>query len=86
MTRDELQAAVLREIGRVAPDASLAGLDPKADMREALDLDSMDIVNLVIALHDRLGVEVPDADVGRLVTLSGAVDYLAARLGIQQDS
>jgi len=77
MTREELRAAIIEEIGNIAPEADTARTGDDADLREALDLDSMDIFNLVIALSKRLGVDIPDADAGRLVTLRGAVDYLA---------
>jgi acyl carrier protein len=77
VTRDDLRAAIIEEIGNVAPEAHAASVAEDADLREALDLDSMDIFNLVVALSKRLGVDIPDADAGRLVTLRGAVDYLA---------
>ncbi|MDX5362296.1 MAG: acyl carrier protein [Alphaproteobacteria bacterium] len=79
MTRDEIRTAILEEVAAIAPDADLATLDPAADMREAIDLDSMDVLNLLIALHKRLGIDIPEEDAGKLVTLGGAVDYLAAR-------
>jgi acyl carrier protein len=77
MTREELRAVIVEEIGNIAPEADAAGVAEDADLREALDLDSMDIFNLVVALSKRFGVEIPDADAGRLVTLRGAIDYLA---------
>jgi acyl carrier protein len=76
MTREELRAAIIEEIGNIAPETDTARVRDDADLREALDLDSMDIFNLVIALSKRLGIDIPDADAGRLVTLRGAVDYL----------
>ncbi|MGE5721087.1 MAG: acyl carrier protein [Sphingomonadales bacterium] len=81
MTRDELRRIILEEIGNIAPEADLAGLGDEDDVREALDLDSMDIFNLVVALSQRLGVDIPDADAGQLVMLGTAVDYLADRAG-----
>lgn len=77
MTREELRAVIIEEIGNIAPEADTARVGDDADLRKALDLDSMDIFNLVVALSKRLGVDIPDADAGRLVTLRGAVDYLA---------
>ena len=77
MTREDLRAAIIEEIGNIAPEADAAGVAEDADLREALDLDSMDIFNLVVAVTKRLGVDIPDADAVRLVTLRGAVDYLA---------
>jgi len=81
MTRDELDRVIREEIGNVAPDADLETLDPAADIREALDLDSMDVMNIVIALHERLDVDIPDADARKLLTLNGAIDYIGAKLG-----
>jgi acyl carrier protein len=77
MTREEVRAAIIEEIGNIAPEADAATVAEDADLREALDLDSMDIFNLVVALSKRLGVDIPDADAGRLVTLRGGVEYLA---------
>lgn len=80
MTRDDIRAAVLRALGDVAPEADLASLRPDRDLRDQLDLDSMDMLNAVIALHHALGIDIPEADYARLATLDGAVDYLAGRL------
>jgi acyl carrier protein len=60
----------------------LTGLQPGEDLRQRLDLDSMDHLNFVIGLHQATGVEIPERDYTKLVTLSGAVSYLAARLGL----
>ena len=79
MTREELRAAIIEELGNIAPEANVAEVADDADLREALDLDSMDIFNLVVALSKRLSVDIPDADAGRLVTMRGAIDYLAGR-------
>ncbi len=81
MTRDEIRATVLGVLGDIAPEADLAALRPDRELRDELDLDSMDILNAVIALHRALGIDVPEADYGRLATLNGAVEYLAGRLG-----
>jgi acyl carrier protein len=81
MSDADIRAAILEELGNIAPEADLAGLDPKADMREALDIDSMDILNLVTAIHKRLGVNVPEIDYPKLVTLAGAVAYVEEALG-----
>lgn len=77
MTADKLRSIILEEIGNIAPEADLARLQDEEDLREALDLDSMDIFNLVVALSQRLKIDIPDADAGQLVTLKGAIDYLA---------
>lgn len=76
MTRDQIRTAYFEELARVAPEADLAALDPREDLREALDVDSLDLLNFVIALHKRLGVAVPERDYVRLMRLDPALDYL----------
>ncbi len=55
-------------------------VDPAADLREALDIDSMDFLNFITAIHHRLGVDIPELDYPKLITLDGAVAYIAAKL------
>jgi acyl carrier protein len=81
MTHDEIRKVVLEELGRIAPDVEIQEIDPTADLREEVDIDSMDFLNLIIALHKRLGVEIPDADQAQLITINGAVDFLSKSLG-----
>lgn len=81
MTEAELRKTVLDTLGDIAPEADLDALPPDQDLREELDIDSMDFLNFVIALHEKLGVDIPEADYPQLITLKGAVDYLAARCG-----
>jgi len=81
VTREELRAAVLDALGEIAPEVDLAAVDPGTSFREQLDLDSMDLLNLVIGIHARTGVEIPEADYPKLASLDGAVAYLAVRAG-----
>ena len=80
MTTDEIRRIALDALGAIAPEADLAALRPDAALREELDLDSMDFLNFVVRLHDRLGVDVPERDYPRLATLDGCVRYLAGVL------
>lgn len=80
MSGIDVRNAVLEEINNIAPEIDLATVDPAADLREAIDIDSMDFLNLVTALHRRTGVEVPETDYPKLVTISGMIAYLEARL------
>ncbi len=81
MTRDEIRATVLRVLGEVAPEADLASLKPDIGLREQLDVDSMDLLNFVIGLHNALNVEIPETDYPKLATLDGCVEYLMAVRG-----
>jgi acyl carrier protein len=77
VTRDEIRAAVLDALAGVAPEADLSCLDPASSLREQLELDSMDHLNVMIALHETLGVDIPEADYPRLQTLEDTIGYLA---------
>lgn len=80
MTHDEIRTAVLASLARIAPEIDAKAIDAAARLRDELDLDSMDFLNFVLGLHDRLGVDVPEADYAKLSTLDNAVAYLACRL------
>ncbi len=80
MSAIDIRKIVAEELSNIAPEVDLATVDPKADLREAIDIDSMDFLNLVTALHQRTGVDVPEIDYPKLITLSGMIDYLAARM------
>ena len=71
-----LHETVLRVLGEVAPEVDLTSVDPTEDLRDQLDLDSMDILNLAIGLFQATGIEVPERDYCRIVTVDGCVSYL----------
>jgi acyl carrier protein len=76
----DIRAVVQEELGNIAPEMDVGAIDPSADLRDALDIDSMDFLRFVTAMHQRLGVDVPETDYPRLFTLDGAVAYLETRL------
>jgi acyl carrier protein len=82
MTEEHIRSVVREELGNIAPEMDLTTLDPSADLREALDIDSMDLLNFVIAVHRRLGVDIPELDYPKLATLDGAVTYLKAKVTV----
>ncbi|TVR66038.1 MAG: acyl carrier protein [Gemmatimonadales bacterium] len=64
----------------IAPEVELDQVDPTADLRDEIDLDSVDAMNLLVRLHESLGVEIPESDYSRIATLDGMVTYLEGRL------
>ena len=74
------RTAVITSLAAIAPEVDFEALDPDADLRDELDLDSMDFLNFVIGLHDRIGIEVPERDYPQLLTLDMCVRYLDAAL------
>ena len=81
MNRERIRRAVISALSSVAPEADPAGLSPDADLREELDIDSMDFLRFVTELHRATSVEIPEADYPKLFTLRGAEDYLGERAG-----
>jgi acyl carrier protein len=81
MKPDELRATVLSTLKTIAPELDAAGVDPARSLRSQVDLDSMDWLNFLIALHARLGVEIPETDYGKLQTLDAILAYFAQKLG-----
>lgn len=77
-TRAEIRAAIGAAIGSIAPEADWEQLDEHADFRRRLEIDSFDFLRILIALNQQLGVEFPEAEYGRLVTLAGLVAYIEA--------
>jgi acyl carrier protein len=80
MSEIDVRKVVQEEINNIAPEVDLATVDPADDLREAIDIDSMDFLNLVTALHKRTGVDIPEIDYPKLITLSGMMAYLEAKL------
>ena len=80
MSPADIRAVLQDELARIAPDIDFETIDPAADLRDEADIDSMDFLNWVTALHVRLSVEIPEADNPKLITIDGAVAYLADKL------
>ncbi len=80
MTEPEIRSLIVAGLRRIAPETNPASLRPEQNIRATLDIDSFDFLNLLITLHDKTGVEIPEADYGKLVTLDGMVRYLAAKI------
>jgi len=82
MNTDDISAVLIEALGRIAPETDASQLGPNAELREELDIDSMDFLNLVTALSERLKIDIPETDYSKLATLSHAVDYLVQRLEV----
>ncbi len=81
MTNEEIRSLLLELILDIAPEADPASVTDHDDIREAFDLDSMDFSNLVVAIHKRTGVSIPEVDYKKLFTLGAAIAYLEEALG-----
>ena len=80
MSEEQILAALIMILEDVAPEADFDEIEPDEDIREVLDIDSFDFLNVLIALNDETGVEIPEADYGKLVSLDDIVKYVAAKM------
>lgn len=79
MTEAEIKTAIFAGLRQIAPESDPASLRPDQKIRETLDIDSFDFLSFLIGLHEALGIDIPEADYGKLTTLEEMVSYLAAR-------
>jgi acyl carrier protein len=79
MTRDDARELIAQTLLDIVPDADVVGLGDDADFREALELDSLDFVELVERLSKRAGVRIDEDDYRSLRTIGEASTFLAAR-------
>ncbi len=80
MTQDELRKVVLATLLSIAPEVEADELRADKPLRNQVDLDSMDWLNFLLSLHEKLAVDIPEADYAKLVTLNDVLAYLGARL------
>lgn len=76
MNKEDIVQAVKDIINTILPDDELSGLDPTQRLRDQLELDSMDFLDIVMELRKRYGVQVPEEDYKELSTLDGCAEYL----------
>lgn len=79
MTASNVRQIVLDIIADIAPDEDVTSLDDSKSLREQLDLDSMDFLDIVMELRKRHKVEVPQEDYPKLATLESCVSYLSPK-------
>ena len=80
MKDEELRAVVIATLKTIAPEVEEGDLRPDRPLRNQVDLDSMDWLNFLIGLHEKLKVDIPEADYAKLVTLGDVLDYLKVKL------
>ena len=79
MTREEILDVVKSILARIAPEVDLARMRPDADLRDEMEIDSMDFLRYVVGLKERLGVDVPERDYPKVRTLASCAEYVMQR-------
>lgn len=76
MTEAEILGVLRDELQRLAPEVDFDTVDRTRPIQQEFDIDSMDFLNYVTAIHERLGVNVPESDYSKVASISGALAYL----------
>jgi acyl carrier protein len=79
MTKDDCKKLVIDIISDIAPDEDLSAIKPEIKLRDQLQLDSMDFLDIVMELRKRHGIEVPETDYGQLASLESCAEYLTPK-------
>jgi acyl carrier protein len=80
MTKEQIKANILEIIAQIIPDEDLGNLKGDIPIREQVELDSMDFLDIIMELRKRYGIEVPENDYMQLATLDGSTAYLEPRM------
>lgn len=81
MTQTDLRQLVTTQLGRIAPDISVDDIDPKADLRDECDIDSIDFLTLITALGSALSLPMPESDYDRMRSFDALLAYLEEKTG-----
>jgi len=79
VTEEEIRKLAQDIIAGIAPEADFDSLGDDEELREALDLDSMDFLNFITGLHEATGADIPEADYAKLETMEGVIAYIMAQ-------
>jgi len=80
MTKEDISQSIIDIINDILPEGDCSGVDPDQRLRDQLDLDSMDFLDIVMELRKQYSVEVPEDDYPQLATLNSCVKYLEPRM------
>ncbi|MCW8799778.1 MAG: acyl carrier protein [Desulfobacter sp.] len=80
MNKEQIKTSIIKQILIIAPDLEYDDIPSDENLQNALEIDSYDFLHLLTALYEQLGVEVPEADYGKVDTLNRMVEYFAKRI------
>ena len=84
MTRDEVRQAIVNILKDIAPDEDVSSIEDDAILREQIDLDSMDFLDIIMELRKRFDIEVPESDYQELASMASCIQYLQPLLKDRQ--
>ena len=79
MNEAHILSVIREELGRLAPEVDFDAVDQTQPIQQEFDIDSMDFLNFITALHERLAVDVPESDYAKVASIASAQAYLLTR-------
>lgn len=80
MNEEEIKNIIFQLLKKIAPDTEPSALKPDENIREVLNIDSFDSLQFIVSLNEKLGIEIPEEDYGKISTLKSLINYLLAKL------
>jgi len=76
MTEEDIHKVLFQQLKSIAPDTSPDKLNPDDNIRQALSIDSFDYLQFIVGMDEEFGIETPEEDYGKIITLRGLTDYI----------
>lgn len=80
MSEEEIKTVIFQLLKRIAPESEPSALKPEENIRETLNIDSYDTLQFIVALNEKLGIEIPEQDYGKISTIRSLLDYIMFKL------
>jgi acyl carrier protein len=80
-SEEQVREIIIDTLAQIAPEADFDEIEDDEDIRETLDIDSFDFLNFLIGLNEQIGVDIPESDYGKLISMDDLIRYLMARVG-----
>lgn len=80
MNKEEIEKIIFSSLKQIAPDTEPSKLSPDENIRETLGIDSFDFLQFIISLNEKLNLEIPEQDYGKINTLSSLMSYLTRKM------
>ena len=78
--KQNIREQIIKTILSVAPEIEFETVNPDLPLRDQVDIDSMDFINIIVGIHKTLGIDIPESDYARLSTLNSFVDYINEKI------
>lgn len=80
MTEDNIKLIIFQSLKKIAPDTEPEKLLPDDDLRHTLEIDSFDTLQFIVALDEHFGLDIPEADYGKITTLNKLLAYISNKI------